>query len=724
MTRNHSPKSLAVLLRARMHPDPVSPAPPPPAPTAAAAPDPDPSAPPAAAAVRHWLHASVSSSASTALDRFSDGYRSLDRPGRREILRSLAADYDVPRARVRDLMRQYLSAAAAGGEEEEEEHPEAGGGGGSASAMYRMERGLREALRPKYAGFLEAMNAQPGGLKLLAVIRADLLALLGEENLPALRALDGYLKEKLVTWLSPAALTLHQITWDDPASLLEKIVAYEAVHPIRNLIDLKRRLGVGRRCFGYFHPAIPGEPLIFIEVALLKDTAASIQEVLWDDPPTPESEARCALFYSISSTQPGLSGINLGKFLLKRVIEMLRRDMPSVQIFATLSPIPGFMQWLLAKLASQIKLAEAESQDGSLLEGTSSTFRESILFPEEERMIHDAVEHAGGKSGIKLLQDILKSSQWVKSDKLSSALKSPLMRLCARYLAREKKRGKALDAVANFHLQNGAMIERINWMADQSEKGIQQSGGIMVNYMYRLENIEEYALSYLGTGLAHTSSNLLQYIEDLIQFLFAQGTLLDSSGLVPETNAEAIRVARSRGVQTIIATGKSRAAVIEVLGKVNLVGTCVVSKLSPGVFLQALLYSLEHRVALVAFSQDDCYTTFDDNPLVDFFLVYHEPKVRRHKFVFLETPEAISSMLRPHWARRVDGMAQVILIQAQSDVLEVVPLRTSKGNGVKIMLESLCASPDEVMALGDGENDKEMLQLADLLVLCSPMAAR
>lgn len=182
MTRNHAPKSLAVLLRARMHPDPVSPAPPPPAPTAAAAaaaPEPDPSAPPAAAAVRHWLHASVSSSASPALDRFSDGYRSLDRPGRREILRSLAADYDVPRARVRDLMRQYLSAAAAGGEEEEEEHPDAGGGGGSASAMYRMERGLREALRPKYAGFLEAMNAQPGGLKLLAVIRADLLALLG-----------------------------------------------------------------------------------------------------------------------------------------------------------------------------------------------------------------------------------------------------------------------------------------------------------------------------------------------------------------------------------------------------------------------------------------------------------------------------------------------------------------------------------------------------------------
>lgn len=182
--------------------------------------------------------------------------------------------------------------------------------------------------------------------------------------------------------------------------------------------------------------------------------------------------------------------------------------MPSVQIFATLSPIPGFMQWLLAKLASQIKLAEAEMQEGNSLEGASSTFRESILFPEEEKMIHSAIDQVDGKQGIELLQDILKSSQWVKSDKLSAALKSPLMRLCARYLTREKIRGKALDAVANFHLQNGAMVERINWMADQSEKGIEQSGGIMVNYLYRLENIEEYASSYSATGLIHTSPSL------------------------------------------------------------------------------------------------------------------------------------------------------------------------------------------------------------------------
>ncbi|KAK3133261.1 hypothetical protein QOZ80_6AG0534370 [Eleusine coracana subsp. coracana] len=509
MTRNHSAKSLAVLLRARMHPDPLpSPAPPPqPSP-------PPPTDPDTAASVRQWLHASALAAFPdpATLDLFSDGYRSLDHGGRREVLRSLATEYDVPRARVRDLMRQYMGLASAAGGDEVEAGPEEGKEGAAAS-LYRMERGLRDALQPRYSGFLEAMNAQPGGLKLLAVLRADLLALLGEENAPALRALDSYLKEKLVTWLSPAALALHQITWDDPASLLEKIVAYEAVHPIRNLIDLKRRLGVGRRCFGYFHPAIPGEPLIFIEVALLKDMASSIQEVLWDVPPTPESEATCALFYSISSTQPGLSGINLGKFLLKRVIDMLRRDMPSVQTFATLSPIPGFMQWLLAKLASQIKLAETESQESNSLGAVSSAFKEPVLLPNEEKMIRDALEQADGKQGIELLHDLLKSSQWVKSDKISAALKSPLMRLCARYLGREKKRGKALDAVANFHLQNGAMIERINWMADQSEKGIQQSGGIMVNYLYRLEHIEEYAQSYSSTGVVHSSPSLSQYLE-------------------------------------------------------------------------------------------------------------------------------------------------------------------------------------------------------------------
>ncbi|XVF27941.1 hypothetical protein REPUB_Repub14bG0152700 [Reevesia pubescens] len=328
------------------------------------------------------------------------------------------------------------------------------------------------------------------------------------------------MKEKLSTWLSPAALELHQITWDDSASLLEKIMAYEAVHPIRNLIDLKRRLGVGRCCFGYFHSAIPGEPLIFIEVALLKNVAQTIQEVLWDNPPIPESEAACALFYSISSTQPGLAGINLGKFLIKRVITLVKRDMSHISVFATLSPIPGFMQWLLSKLASQSKLVEAEDISRSSADRSGLTFYENVLEPEEENLwIHLGKDLAAGKNGMEIMLSLLTpmSNEWTNSAKLLSALEPPLMRLCARYLLQEKKRGKALDSVANFHLQNGAMVHRINWMADRSEKGLCQSAGIMVNYIYRLDNIEEYAQSYFSTGYIHSSYDVRRYIQGSIE---------------------------------------------------------------------------------------------------------------------------------------------------------------------------------------------------------------
>lgn len=315
--------------------------------------------------------------------------------------------------------------------------------------------------------------------------------------------MDSHLKEKLITWLSPANLELHNITWDDPASLLEKIVAYEAVHPISNLIDLKRRLGVGRRCFGYFHPAIPGEPLIFIEVALMKDVAATIQEVLWDNPPIFEHEASCAIFYSISSTQPGLSGVNLGKFLIKRVVDVVKKDMPNICVFATLSPIPGYRQWLLSKFASS--------------EMSGSAFKEKLLRPEEEKALMDASGGSDlGNSGIEVMWNLLTSTnhEWTNSPNLVSALRTPTMRLCARYLMKEKKRGKALDSVANFHLQNGAMIGRLNWMADRSQKGLTQSGGIMVNYIYRLDNIEDSAQAYLNEGHIESSSDFRSYIED------------------------------------------------------------------------------------------------------------------------------------------------------------------------------------------------------------------
>ncbi|XP_038688502.1 malonyl-CoA decarboxylase, mitochondrial isoform X1 [Tripterygium wilfordii] len=470
--------------------------------------------------VRKSMHSAISMNKTEVLDAvlndFSEGYFSLSHENRRKLLIILAKEYDLNRVQVRELIQQYLglelpagsgNEAQSGAVEEE----------GLFSTFYRIERSLRHALKPTYEVLFERLNTHPGGLKSLTILRADILSSLADENITSLRALDSYLKEKLGTWLSPATLELHLITWDDPASLLEKIVAYEAVHPISNLLDLKRRLGVGRRCFGYFHPAIPGEPLIFIEVALLKHVAQTIQEVLWNHPPIPESEAACALFYSISSTQPGLAGINLGKFLIKRVIKLVKRDMPHISTFATLSPIPGFMQWLLSKLASQSMLTEAKDTSQSSNGQSGLTFWENILEPEEENTLMDLSEDfVTGKYGVEVMLNLLGSTnhEWACSAELLSALKPPLMRLCARYLLLEKKRGKALDSVANFHLQNGAMVERINWMADQSEKGLSQSAGIMVNYVYRLDKIEEYAQSYFGAGHINASSDIKRYVEE------------------------------------------------------------------------------------------------------------------------------------------------------------------------------------------------------------------
>ncbi|XXG56154.1 hypothetical protein AAC387_Pa03g3647 [Persea americana] len=463
--------------------------------------------------VQESMHAAISMDKTemmdTTLNNFTEGYFSLSQDNRRKVLLVLAREYSVDRTRVRELIQQYLGLDLPGADKVQQSGLDEEG---SLSAFYRIERNLRQVLKPMYEILFERLNTHPGGLKFLSILRADLLSVLAEENISSLRALDSYLKEKLMTWLSPAALVLHHITWDDSASLLEKIVAYEAVHPISNLLDLKRRLGVGRRCFGYLHSALPGEPLIFIEVALLKNVAHTIQEVLWDDPPIPECEATCALFYSISSTQAGLAGINLGKFLIKRVIELVKKDMPHVSTFATLSPIPGFMQWLLSKLASQSKLAESETEDktNSSGERTGCTFREDILHPEEERALLDlSVEPAAGRNGLEVLLNLLTSQhcEWAKSDRLSSVLRSCIMRLCRRYLLHEKKRGRALDPVANFHLQNGAMFGRLNWMADRSEKGLHQSGAIMVNYIYRLDKIEENAQSYFSTGRIHQMSS-------------------------------------------------------------------------------------------------------------------------------------------------------------------------------------------------------------------------
>ncbi|KAH8951189.1 hypothetical protein BDL97_09G014200 [Sphagnum fallax] len=446
------------------------------------------------------------------LSQLREEYLRLDEENRRRALVVLATKFGVDRERVQGLLQHYSSLKPVEGAEDETE--ETASDCGVVAARYRVERDLRAALVPLSSRLFDQINGQAGGLKFLVDLRADLKASLQQKNLASLRALDSDLKGMFATWLGPACLELHQITWNDPACLLEKIVTYEAVHPISNLYDLKRRLGTGRRCFGFFHPAMPGEPLVFIEVALTNNTENSIQKVLFDEAICEENQATTALLYSISSTQPGLAGIDLGNFLIKRVICLLQHDMPHIQTFVTLSPIPGFLQWLLPKLALQSK-------------PPGSNFREELLLPVEEESLKVAYGGTGGENvGAVIMYDLLSSPQqeWIKSGPLVEALRTPLMRICARYILQEKKRGAALDYVTNFHVRNGASVEQLNWMGDTSDKGLERSAGIMVNYLYRLEKIEENNQAYLNKGTIAASPAMEQLLEPL------PGTGLQSSG--------------------------------------------------------------------------------------------------------------------------------------------------------------------------------------------------
>ncbi|KAL3687121.1 hypothetical protein R1sor_013430 [Riccia sorocarpa] len=371
------------------------------------------------------------------------------------------------------------------------------------------------------ARLFEQINKQPCGLKFLVHLRADLIAAIKEKNLSALHALDADLKGMFETWVVPACLELQQITWTNSASVLKTIVVHETTHPVRNLDDLKRRLSVGRRCYGYFHPEIPGEPVVFIELALTNKLEGSIQNVLYGEPPLAEEVATTAIFYALTHSQTGLAGIDLGSFLLREVITVLRQDRPSIQNFCTLSPINGFSKWLLPKLESQIRFAQVDSRSSQDIDGAPA-FKENLLLPEEEDILVKACsEFSGGgksRSGLQIIRELLTSRghEWTKSAKVAAALRAPLMRLCARYLILEKKDGRPLNLVTHLHVWNGASVERLNWMADTSTKGIEQSAGIMVTYIYRLENLDTNKQLYLNKGIISVSPAIQQYLHGLV----------------------------------------------------------------------------------------------------------------------------------------------------------------------------------------------------------------
>ena len=322
---------------------------------------------------------------------------------------------------------------------------------------------LFQTVEPPRQELLRRVNRAPAGTATILKMRQTLLSYLKDH--PAFRAADSDMHHLLSSWFNPGFLELHQITWNSPAQLLEKIIEHESVHAIDGWDDLRRRLQPDRRCFAFFHPQLPGEPLIFVEVALVPGIAKDIGGLINKQAPVGEPKSfKAAIFYSISNCQPGLKGVSLGNFLIKRVAQKLIEEIPSLKIFSTLSPIPGFTQWLDA----------------------GAPLPEEKLSPAQTRKWQEAQKSlAVGSMG---WAERMKAG-W-HPERCDEAEKTALMRLCSLYLMFKTPEPRG-DAVGKFHLSNGATLHQINWAADLSKKGLQHSAGIMVNYLYELDKVEE-----------------------------------------------------------------------------------------------------------------------------------------------------------------------------------------------------------------------------------------
>ena len=307
--------------------------------------------------------------------------------------------------------------------------------------------------------------------------------------------MEGDLKALLTAWFDVGFLELRQITWDAPASLLEKLFAYEAVHEIKGWDDLKNRLAADRRCFAFFHPRMPEEPLIFVWVALFEGMAGNIQDLLDEDAPIQNVEsADTAIFYSISNAQIGLNGINFGNFLIKRVVDSLRTELRGIRTFATLSPIPGFMPWLRRRLREKDFNFLTREQEENLVSLSSKSVNQTA---------NEALEY------------FLFRTEWHDREDIQSALHPILLKLAAHYLVNEKRSGgTAVDSVAHFHLNNGSRIEQLHWNADTSARGLEQSAGIMLNYRYLLDDIDANHETYRSGGEIVTSSSVRALLKD------------------------------------------------------------------------------------------------------------------------------------------------------------------------------------------------------------------
>ena len=336
---------------------------------------------------------------------------------------------------------------------------------------------LTQIAEPPRQELFRRLNRAPGGTAAIVALRSRLLERLPRQ--PALAGVEHDLLHLLSSWFNPGFLQMRRVDWNSPAQLLEQIIRHEAVHEIDGWDDLRRRLQPDRRCFAFFHPQLPDEPLIFVEVALVPEMAGAIAPLIDKrSQPLPSEAFKVAVFYSISNCQRGLSGVSLGNFLIKQVAEELKRELPQLRTFCTLSPIPGLMAWLL------------RSRDGSGFAGLPQAAT--------ERSVHALAqlrEYAG--------DDLAALMNGPALAALPAAAHHVLWRLAALYLTQLSPTPRG-DPVARFHLDNGARLERLNAQANLSPKGLKQSAGLMVNYLYDLARIETCHARFIKGRVVHS----------------------------------------------------------------------------------------------------------------------------------------------------------------------------------------------------------------------------
>jgi malonyl-CoA decarboxylase len=368
-----------------------------------------------------------------------DLYRDLNKKGQEGFFLALLADFSPDPMEVLAASKAYAA---------------------EPSAAHLAQ--LSIAAEPPRQELLRRLNRAPGGTATILRMRERLLELKVEQ--PELEAVDWDFRHLLSSWFNPGFLQIVRVDWRTPAYVLEQIIAHEAVHEIRGWNDLRRRLEVDRRCFAFFHPALSDEPLIFVEVALTDGMADAVPPLLDAQSVSRDADrATTAVFYSISNCQPGLRGVSLGNFLIKNVVDVLSRESPRVKVFCTLSPVPDFATWLDRQIRGG-----AAGQTQPLAQALKAVAAEIGT---------DVARFAGDPAAA--------------AERLAP-LKVPLTQLCATYLLHRAESGEpAQDPVARFHLNNGARLERINWLADTSRKGLRQSLGLMVNYLYEPKAIEE-----------------------------------------------------------------------------------------------------------------------------------------------------------------------------------------------------------------------------------------